>query len=549
MSIKLDITRKGYYYILLDGVEVSRHVSESESIAKGFETKSNNKDKEVRLTRPDSLFDVEINAFGDCDEQINALNTEIEILLEQIKLLKEEDDDDSGVVIPVDVSELKAFPSAIGAAAYIDIFHNSPTIVHVTSLADGTTNDVGTLRWAIQNTTNKPLDRIVVFDVSGVVNLNSEIYASNGPGDEGGYTGSIYIAGQSAPKGGITISGDRIRLVEFETIIVRYLKFRNDGTYDGSIAVRAHNEIIDHCSVSHVTNSTGISMAAMQSGDLSKGTFSNNLMGQCSYAFILGETTPNASRQLEDASFTVARNAYYNVGWRVPFKGGSAIKVDAINNLAHNWSNRLIRMDGHPYKLNHFKNYYQAGGNTTSKLLWSSYLNAENPPEIYTNDNFLEDDSRGRFSKPIGFDDNESVAWTQFQDNFVALPSSYFMSTPHPVHNPETFTVVNNVDLKEELLPMVGASKYIKDDGTAGIYRDAYDESFVNGININDSTTRNSTLVLPITSLYGTRSNFYLNNPHIPEVWFVANVPNGQDHNDLSPNGYTWLEEYLNQVD
>ena len=96
---------------------------------------------------------------------------------------------------------------------------------------------------------------------------------------------------------------------------------------------------------------------------------------------------------------------------------------------------------------------------------------------------------------------------------------------------------------------MVGASKYIKDDGTAGVYRDEYDTSFVNGININDSSTRNSTLVLPIASLYSTRSDFYLNNPHIPEVWFVANVPNGQDHNDLSPNGYTWLEEYLNQVD
>ena len=44
-------------------------------------------------------------------------------------------------------------------------------------------------------------------------------------------------------------------------------------------------------------------------------------------------------------------------------------------------------------------------------------------------------------------------------------------------------------------------------------------------------------------------NNFYQSNPHIPEVWFSANVPSGQDHNDIAPSGYTWLEEYLNQVD
>ena len=32
-------------------------------------------------------------------------------------------------------------------------------------------------------------------------------------------------------------------------------------------------------------------------------------------------------------------------------------------------------------------------------------------------------------------------------------------------------------------------------------------------------------------------------------MWFSANVPSGQDHNDIAPSGYTWLEEYLNQVD
>jgi uncharacterized protein YjdB len=447
-------------------------------------------------------------------------------------------------------AQLPAFPEAYGAAAFSEGARGG-VVLHVTSLADGSREDVGTLRWAIQGTENKALDRTIVFDVSGVIELQDWIRCSNLPGDEGGYTGSIYIAGQSAPEGGITITGERIIMSGVPNLIIRYIKFRNSGGYSGSIHVgRGDNAIIDHCSISHVSNSTAASMATRQEGDLTNSTFSNNLFGQCSYALIIGETTPEPARQLEDGSFTVMRNAYYNAGHRVPFKGGSAIKADVVNNIVHNWQYRLIRMDHWDYKLNHIENYYQASINTTNRLLWCGYN--ENPsatPQIYNQNNFLQDEPRGNYSVPNGFDSDESVAWTRFQVNFEPLPSEWFVNASLPIQG-RPYEIWPNSVLKDNVLPEVGACKYIDNNGNVVFSRDIYDTEYVDGI-INDvNEPRNTTLALPIQTLSNTRpANFYQSNPHIPEVWFNVNVPNGQDHNDIAPSGYTWLEEYLNQVD
>jgi len=41
---------------------------------------------------------------------------------------------------------------------------------------------------------------------------------------------------------------------------------------------------------------------------------------------------------------------------------------------------------------------------------------------------------------------------------------------------------------------------------------------------------------------------FYVSSPDIPEAYYLANVsPNLAT--DIAPSGYTFLEEYLNQVD
>ncbi|MEM7609322.1 MAG: hypothetical protein AAF411_28570, partial [Myxococcota bacterium] len=111
--------------------------------------------------------------------------------------------------------------------------------------------------------------------------------------------------------------------------------------------------------------------------------------------------------------------------------------------------------------------------------------------------------------------------------------------------------------LKSEVLPTVGAGRYIDHDGSIQFYRDAVDDVLVadaetdaGGGHISSGDYEDLANGLAATMPSETRpTDFYVSNPHIPEVWFRANVPAGQDHNDLAPSGYPWLEEYLNRVE
>ena len=51
------------------------------------------------------------------------------------------------------------------------------------------------------------------------------------------------------------------------------------------------------------------------------------------------------------------------------------------------------------------------------------------------------------------------------------------------------------------------------------------------------------------TPIHTRPEGFYSSSSHIPEAWFIANVPSGKDYNDIAENGYTYLNKYLNTVD
>ncbi len=131
-----------------------------------------------------------------------------------------------------------AFPGAEGYARYITGGRGG-TVVHVTNLNDSGT---GSFRAAVTGGNN----RIVVFDVSGYIDLQSDLKISKS---------NITIAGQTAPGDGITI---RYRTVTYagDNIITRFIRFRrsqvkdvNDGA-DAAWGRQKQNIIFDHCSFS-----------------------------------------------------------------------------------------------------------------------------------------------------------------------------------------------------------------------------------------------------------------------------------------------------------
>ena len=144
-----------------------------------------------------------------------------------------------------------AFPGAEGFAAFATGGRGGK-VVHVTNLnASGS----GSLADAV----SQP-NRIVVFDVGGVINItNSSItIASN-----------ITIAGQTAPGEGITIYGGRVIASKSKNVIIRYIRMRGGKAINQKKCTltldECNNVILDHCSISwgpwdnvHIANAKNI---------------------------------------------------------------------------------------------------------------------------------------------------------------------------------------------------------------------------------------------------------------------------------------------------
>ena len=100
-----------------------------------------------------------------------------------------------------------AFPGAQGWGRFAEGGRKG-SVYHVTNLND---SGSGSLRDAV----SQP-NRIVVFDVAGVIRINSRIVFKN----------NLYVAGQTAPGEGITVYGDGVSFSGADNIIVRYMRFR-----------------------------------------------------------------------------------------------------------------------------------------------------------------------------------------------------------------------------------------------------------------------------------------------------------------------------------
>ncbi len=206
---------------------------------------------------------------------------------------------------------------AVGARA-----SSSPTIYHVTNLKDSGT---GSLRDAV----SKP-NRIIVFDVSGVIKISSRITFSS----------NLYVAGQTAPGEGITVYGNGCSFSGASNIICRYLRWRmghigSSGKDCAGIANGA-NMIFDHCSFSWGLDET---FSINPDG---KGTYPHNITLQ-NCIFGQGLMTHSAGGLMQADYVTLYRNLYVDNSTRNN-------KVKGINqyanNIVYNWKNGCYIMGG-----------------------------------------------------------------------------------------------------------------------------------------------------------------------------------------------------------
>ncbi|MBO7539447.1 MAG: autotransporter-associated beta strand repeat-containing protein [Prevotella sp.] len=396
-----------------------------------------------------------------------------------------------------------AFPGAQGWGRYAEGGRKG-SVYHVTNLND---SGSGSLRDAV----SQP-NRIVVFDVSGVIRISSRIVFKN----------NLYVAGQTAPGEGITVYGDGVSFSGADNSIVRYMRFRMGavGTKDKDCAGIANGQsmIFDHCSFAWGQDEN-FSINWDNKGTAPKNiTLMNSIVGQ-------GLMTHSAGGLMQAENITLYRILMVDNSTR-------NFKVKGINqyanNLVYNWKNAAYNMGGDSEGLSYaniesnlFINGPAVGGNCLT--------GGNSNFHFYGADNW-QDSNRDGIYNPTEFTGDGG-------GNRQATPYDYPVLEKWPAK-----------ELIDKLMPDVGASLPYRD------LADCYmiDEVLSFGKKGNLITNENE---LPIGvptswSWFKGEKPVDSDGDGMPDSWEKVNGtdPAKDDAMTMAGNGYANIENYINGI-
>lgn len=451
--------------------------------------------------------------------------------------------------VPLVAGALPAFPGASGAGA-ASVGGRGGIIYEVTNL-----NSIGP--GSLHNGIAMKGPRIIVFRVSGTIE------APNGLTISEPY---ITIAGQTAPGGGITISGKSsiydVFNIKTHDVIIRYIRFRkgyNSSTPSqngdsSSFYDQAATSIIDHCSMSWAQDENGQvwgNSSGAQPHDL---TYSWSIfaepLSKHPTNFITGANTSAASENL--INIDAHHNLFANSSYRNPLIKNKSFRL--VNNIIYNWNLFATQLGG-GVKADIIGNVYKPGpmylppaSRRAHEIQVFTAPNSSTPlgsPSIYVVGNIGPHNATP-----------ESDNWGMVQEvtaegnpEIGPLSTAYKRNSPLPAL-PIPIEADSASGLESLLFPTLGASQRLDCLGNWVANRDTVDARIIQEYQNNSGivpNTENDVGGFPLIS--GGTACADTDHDGMPDQWEDANGLNKNDPLDssrASSDGYSNIEKYLN---
>ncbi len=415
-------------------------------------------------------------------------------------------------------AQMPAFPGAegfgknsLGARAVAN-----PQIYHVTNLNDAGT---GSLRDAI----SQP-GRIVVFDVAGVIKINSRLVFSS----------NLTVAGQTAPGDGISVYGNGVSFSGAKNVIVRYMRFRmgvkGDSGKDAAGIANGSEMIFDHCSFNWGLDETfSISWdgKGTEPGNI---TIQNSIIGQ-------GIMTHSAGGLIQtDGGITLFRNLYIDNKTRNPKVKGLN---QYINNVVYNWGSGggYILGDTEASSWGDIQHNYFIKGPSTGGT--SAFNRANAWFQVYNEGNFLDYSLDGELNGVVAQEPDFGPV------TFVASSSSF---TGSPKLHPVIVSKSTALEAYQYVIDSVGACLPARDEV------DKYLISEVKSLGTKGALINGEAdlgLANGVGNVFKAKQQLDTDLDGIPDFWEDANGLDKKIATDalqLHSSGYLHIELYLNSI-
>ena len=485
-------------------------------------------------------------------------------------------------MVAIAQDQAPAFPGAEGHGRYAT-GGRGKTIVHVTNLNDSGT---GSFRQAVAGGSG---NRIIVFDVGGVIALESDISMKD----------NITVLGQTAPYPGITLRYYTVR--PGGNNIIRFIRFRRGqekNLNDGADAIWQRNKtniILDHCSFSWSIDEVA-SFYDNNNFTMQWCTIAESLVnaghgkGAHGYGGIWGGKLASFHHNM--ILHVANRSPRFN-GARYNWKGYTGNKLysqykweNAVQAENVDFRNCVIYNANGCYggpgggQINMVGNYYKSGpAATVDRLTTVTYATDGNAGSDQT---FW--DMNSRYYLEDNMIDGNAAGWEKmrYDGQVPQIGSTYYTYDPNHYYGSDlSYTQVNGKDALPVQLETpaatgeitthsaVKAYEKVLDYVGASLYRDEVDERYVRETRTKTATYKGSVTNKPglidiVADCEGyTEANFPTGQREadfdtdkdgMSDEWEMANGLDPKNANDaklytLDPKGwYTNIEVYANSL-